>query len=111
MKIDNETPLSHEGKLKKLKEFVDNSMFIGDSSHDIADMCLTMMEHWSKSKWISVQESYPNNESGYRVLVVANDIVGQWTEIINYDGERWMQNGSEYPPIVTHWMPIPKEPK
>ena len=63
------------------------------------------------SEWTSVEEAYPDNETGYKVLVVANDIVSQWVEIVNYNGKTWMKGGSEYPPIVTHWMPLPEPPK
>ena len=59
--------------------------------------------------WISVDDRMPDDESGYRVLVTANDIVSQWTEILNHNKTMWvMQGGDEYPAIVTHWMPLPK---
>jgi hypothetical protein len=63
------------------------------------------------SEWISVEDELPNDESGYKVLVSANDIVGQWVEILNYNGKCWIVDGGvEYPAIVTHWMPLPKPP-
>ena len=62
-------------------------------------------------KWISVEDRMPDDESGYKVLVFANDIISSWVELINYNGEHWVHNGGKiYPPIVTHWQPIPKPP-
>ena len=63
------------------------------------------------SNWISVEEAYPDDESGYRVIVLANDIVSQWIEIVGYNKKCWMKGGLKYPPIVTHWMPLPEPPK
>ena len=64
------------------------------------------------SNWISVGDRLPDNESGYRVLVLANDIISQFIEITNHNGKMWLQEGgTEYPPIVTHWMPLPPPPE
>ena len=63
------------------------------------------------SEWISVEDRLPDDESGYRVLVTANDILSQWVEILNHNGKFWVIDGGvEYPAIVTHWMPLPKPP-
>lgn len=64
------------------------------------------------SEWISVEDRYPDDDSGYRVLVLANDIVSEWVEIAHYNKRNWiMRGGLDYPSIVTHWMPLPEPPK
>ena len=35
-------------RLVKLAQFVDNAMFLDDSSHNIAEMCLVVTDQWSK---------------------------------------------------------------
>jgi len=63
-------------------------------------------------KWISVDDHLPDDESGYKVLVYANDIVSSWTQILNHNGKYWVHNGDEeFPPTVTHWMPLPSPPE
>ena len=62
-------------------------------------------------EWRKIEESKPNDDTGYRVLVFANDIVSSWIEIVSYSHGRFYKNGFVYPPIVTHWMPLPEPPK
>ena len=61
------------------------------------------------TEWISVEDRLPDDESGYKVLVTANDIVSQWVKILNHNKVFWIDSGGvEYPAIVTHWMPLPE---
>jgi len=62
-------------------------------------------------EWISAEDALPDDVSGYRVLVTANDIVSEWIQVLNYNGTDWVHNGGEvFPPIVTHWTPLPPKP-
>jgi len=64
------------------------------------------------NKWINVKDRLPDDKSGYKVLVTANDIVSQWVEILHHNKVFWLDiGGVEYPAIVTHWMPLPKPAK
>lgn len=62
-------------------------------------------------EWISVEDRLPDDESGYQVLVFANDIVSSWRQFLNHDGKRWVDKGGyDFIPIVTHWMQLPEPP-
>jgi len=68
------------------------------------------------SKWISVEDKLP--ETLTKVLVVANDIVSQWQEVLEsyvcpeYKTHEWLfLDGEDFPCIVTHWMALPEPPK
>ncbi len=59
----------------------------------------------------------PPKETGH-VLVLVNDIVNQWQEVLNcyicpeYGNIFWeFISGEDYPCIVTDWMPLPKPPE
>ena len=63
-------------------------------------------------KWIKVKDELPKS-SGH-VLVMVNDIVSQWQEVLNcyicpeYKNVIWEYiDGEDYPCIVTHWMRLP----
>ncbi len=67
-------------------------------------------------EWISVEDRLPKKTED--VLVVANDIVSQFQEVLNccicpeYENVMWeFLNGEDFPCIVTHWMPLPEPPK
>lgn len=61
--------------------------------------------------WIKMEDKDPDDYSG-RCLAYTNDIVSSWVEILYWDNRKgWLINGKEYPAIVTHWMPLPMEPK
>lgn len=65
-------------------------------------------------EWISVKKETPKETMD--VLVVANDIVNEWIDIVKayicpeYGNVIWEKDGEDYPPIVTHWMPLPQPP-
>lgn len=65
-------------------------------------------------KWISCVDDYmPDKDGSYLILV--NDIVNQWQEVRHlktHHYKRWIDDDgfSDYPPIVTHWMPLPEPP-
>ena len=67
------------------------------------------------SEWISVEDRLPDETS--QVLVVANDIVNEFVDVVTayicpeYENLMWEKDGEDYPPIVTHWMPLPKPPQ
>ena len=65
------------------------------------------------SKWISVKDRLPENE--HRVLVFANDIVSEFCEVVGWNGGDFLAIGFGhniiYPPMVTHWMPLPEPPE
>lgn len=62
------------------------------------------------SEWISVKDSNPQN--GVKVLCFVNDIVNSWCEVLYYDGLGWATvDDQDYQCIVTHWMPLPAQPK
>ena len=58
--------------------------------------------------WIDVKDELPKKM--VKVLVTANDIAGQWVEMLYHDGSHWRfcEAGIVYPAIVTHWMATPK---
>lgn len=67
-------------------------------------------------KWISVDDGQP--EKTGNVIVFANDIVTSWVEVLSayvcpeYGNVIFEQlDGEDYPPIVTHWMPLPDAPE
>ncbi len=64
----------------------------------------------AQPKWISVEERLPENE--YEVLVYT-DRYGGRTEFAYYVRrfEAWYQNFCLLIPNVTHWIPLPKQPK
>ena len=62
-------------------------------------------------EWISVEDRLPDDESGYRVLVYANDIVSGWVEIVSFARGEWFLDCSVYPAIITHWQKLPDNPK
>jgi len=66
-------------------------------------------------KWISVKDLMPKGTG--HVLVVANDTINQWQEVLNcylcpeYEDFTWeFLSGEEYSCIVTHWMLLPAQP-
>ena len=89
-------------------EYMVASREITAAAHQIELDALRAEIEQLKNPWISVEEAYPDDDSGYQVFVIANDIISQSVDMIHYNGNSWMRDGSEYPPIVTHWMPIPK---
>jgi len=52
----------------------------------------------SNDNWIDVNDRLPDDESGYRVLVTANDIVSQWVEILNHNKVFWIIDGERFAP-------------
>lgn len=64
------------------------------------------------SEWISVEDRLPKDT--FEVLVFANDIVSSFIEVVGWDGRDFLAIGFGadivYPPIVTHWMPLPELP-
>ncbi len=67
------------------------------------------------SEWIKIDDKAPKQDQV--CLVFANDIVSSWVDIASYykcpeyGFIIWEKDGDDYPPIVTHWMPLPEPPK
>lgn len=50
--------MKEQDQIKKLAEMIDNSKFIGDSNHQIAEMALTMAIHWNQDTKEVAPEMY-----------------------------------------------------
>ena len=71
-----------------------------------------------KQEWVSVEDEPPSDRQD--CLVVADDIVNQWTDTAtywrhpDYVTDRghgfWMQGCEAYLPTVTLWQPLPSPP-
>ena len=68
------------------------------------------------SNWISVEDELPDNNE--MVIVFSNDIINAFVETAYYytcpeylTGNWCDENGDDYPPITTHWMPLPPPPE
>lgn len=66
-------------------------------------------------EWISVEkDGLPDKDGNY--IIFANDIVHAWTEVRRlktHHYRRFLDDDgfSDYPPIVTHWQPLPEAPQ
>lgn len=86
--------------------------------HDLAEVNSGLIDEASElespqERWIACADRLPDEDGEY--LVLANDIVKQWMEVRRlktHHRKIWVDDDgfSSWPPIVTHWMPLPSPP-
>lgn len=58
--------------------------------------------------WVEYEKEKPSLDGRY--IVLANDIVSEWQDYIDWCDGIWCDENGEYPGIVTHWTPELQRP-
>jgi hypothetical protein len=70
-------------------------------------------------RWISVEERLPEKLNGNNQVYITEEVmgfdgecayIGQY-KVYKYDGYRTFFDGNFFRDDITHWMPLPEEPK